>query len=204
MRTWIFAGLAAALVLPASAAPWKLVKETANCRIFSRAVEGSAVKEWQAVELFNADFDSVIRLMSQRDRYPEWFGMCREARVIQSRSENDFDLYFALSLPLMTDRDIVTNVRLEFDGSGGVAQATFRKVDSPYRRDSGLIRMPRMNGMLLITRRSAGQTEIVYQYYAELGGRIPHSIANAIGWKQPAETMRKIRKQMERQEKSDG
>jgi hypothetical protein len=61
-----------------------------------------------------------------------------------------------------------------------------------------------MNGMLLITRRSAGQTEIAYQYYAELGGKIPHSIANAIGWKQPAETMRKIRKQMERQEKSDG
>jgi hypothetical protein len=197
IRLWISLLLAAAFVPPLGASPWKLVKETSSCRIYSRPMEGSNLKEWQAVGIFNADFDSVIRMMSQRDRYSEWFGMCRELCLIQSRSEADFDLYFALALPLMTDRDIVANVRLEFDKPGGVAQATFRGVDSPYRRDSGLVRMPRMNGTILITRRGAHRTEVVYQYFVELGGRVHHSFANALGWKQPAETMKKIRQRVE-------
>lgn len=202
-RTWISLLLAALLAPPLAAAPWRLVKETAACRIYSRPVAGSDVKEWQAVGLFNADFDAVVRVMSRRDRYADWFGMCRECCVIQPRSETDFDLYFALALPLMADRDVVANVRLELDGSGGVARATFRGVDNPFRRDSGMVRMPRMRGEILISRRGARQTEVVYQYYAELGGRVPHAFANAVGWKQPAETMNKIRMQLERREEKD-
>jgi hypothetical protein len=197
-RTWIAFLLTALLVPPLAAAPWKLVKQTASCRIYSRPVAGSDVKEWQAVGLFDAEFDSVIRMLGRREGYPEWFGMCRDCCVIQARGEADFDLYFALALPLMADRDIVANVRLELDRPGGVAQATFRSLDSPFRRDSGLVRMPRLHGTILIHRRGDRQTEIIYQYHAELGGRVPAAIVNAVGWKQPAETMRKIRRQFER------
>jgi hypothetical protein len=63
--------------------------------------------------------------------------------------------------------------------------------------------MPRLNGTITITRRGADQTEVAYQYHAELGGKVHHSIANALGWKQPAETLKRIREMVERLGNSD-
>ncbi|PKL39199.1 MAG: hypothetical protein CVV44_10065 [Spirochaetae bacterium HGW-Spirochaetae-1] len=183
-------------ILPTTAQEtWKLSKDSKGVKVFTRDVTGSPYKEMRAVMNSKTPFEVAVEVMKDPEHYYEWYGMCGGLSVINKKTDSNFDMYFILDLPVVTDRDVVINVVQHVDFAKGVAKVDINRIESTYKKDSGLVHMAKMNGTFTITRQSNGEIVIVYQLFADVGGSLPAWVVNIASTDHPFKTMTGVRKQ---------
>jgi len=180
--------MAALLATAHADAPWECVVSSDGVTVYSRAVEGSSYRELYAECIAENPFEVAVEIAKDPEHYFEWYGMCRELSVIEKRSAHDLDMYFVLDLPVATNRDLVVNVRPEWDAKKGLCTVVINRLESAYKPDSGLVRMPVMRGTIVIERLEENRVKCTYQFFAELGGMLPAWIVNLAAKRHPYET----------------
>jgi len=177
---------------------WHRIKDTDEVRIYTRSVEGSNFNEYKTVILYDVPFEVAVEIVKDHDHYRDWYGMCGDLYVIEKRNIHDYDMYFVLDIPVASDRDLVINITTSWDYKKGQCQINIKRKDSKYKLDSGLVRMPKMDGGFTITRVNPNRTKAVYQFFADTGGVLPSWIVNRGAWWHPYETIEGISKEVKK------
>ncbi|NMB64936.1 MAG: hypothetical protein GYA16_08735 [Spirochaetes bacterium] len=178
---------------------WKLVHESkedqASLQIFTRDIPGSPYKEFKGVSFSDIPFDIALKVIQDYNNYHKWYGMCNALYPINVRNPKDLDMYFILDLPVVTDRDVVVKVECGWDEKKGTAWVNMTSInDSPYKNDSGLVRMTSLKGRWDIIKKDENHVEVIYQVHAELGGSLPAWVVNIAAKDQPLKTLKGVYK----------
>lgn len=168
--------------------PWKLLKNKNGVKVFARHVPGSKYRELLAKGVVSVPFEVGLELVKDCDSYHEWYGMCKQLYVIRKISEKEYFMYFVLDMPLLTDRDVVVRVTADWDMEKKNGWVKLVSINSKYKMDSGLVRMPGLSGGFTFREVAEGKFEVTYKVHADLGGSLPAWMVNIAAKKHPYQT----------------
>ncbi len=174
---------------------WKLEKNAKGVKVYTRTVPGSDYREMMAVGVDDIPFEVAAEVAKDYNSYQQWYGMCKTLKLIKKSSDSNFDMYFVLDMPVVTNRDAVIRVKTNFDFKKGRGRVTMTSVDSSYKKDAGLVRMPKVKGSFTITRLGPSRVQVVYQIHADMGGNVPAWVVNTAAVKHPFDTAVGVKRQ---------
>jgi hypothetical protein len=164
---------------------WKMIKDARGVKVYSRPYPGSDYKELYADGYEVVPFEVGVEFVKDCDAYHEWYGMCKELYVIKKYSEREYDMYFVLDVPVVTDRDLVVKVKSWWDIEKGDGWVTIDSMKSDYKKDSGCVRMPEMHGKFTFKRYENDKIYVKYWLHAEMGGSLPAWVVNIAATNHP-------------------
>lgn len=198
LKPVLVAGIIAAFsVLQASQsrADWELKKDSDNARVYTRAVPGNENKEMMIELIDDVPFEVVAEVVKDYNTYENWYGMCKSLKFMNKNGNNDINMYFILDMPVLKNRDAVINVKYDFNFEKGVIKITLRSIESSYQINSGLVRMPKIDGTIVVTKEGNSKTKVVYTVFADLSSKVPAWLINRMAVKHPYDTGMGIKNQ---------
>jgi hypothetical protein len=189
--------LAALALAEEPSASWEPIRQDQGITV-SRLNGGAERPTFRGTVVLEAELLELLAVLNDDARRPEWMSRCLESRVLEERPDGSSVVYTLTegSWPV-SDRDAVTETRLDLDLERGRALIELRAIESdlmpPVR---GTVRMPQMEGHYLLETVSPGRTRVEYQLSLELGGRVPGFVASFVEEEMPFDTLRALRKQV--------
>lgn len=164
---------------------WKLLKqgkEPGNrFELYQRDVAGSGYDRYRLETVVDEPIERVIHAIQIRgvdDRYLD----AGFTRSVLRRADGDDSLtYFKMQLPLIKDRDVALRTKRGFDEELGVYRDewwTANEEAPPLKQ--GFVRMAKSEGFWEVAPAGVSRTHVVYESYADPGGRLPSWIANSM------------------------
>jgi len=193
--TLIIVGLAT-LALAQSTSPWSLKKDKNGIQIYTRAVQGSQLKEYKAIVNIRTDVASAQALILDFPSYTEWQHNCSDSKLLKKNNENDLYSYNLTDAPWpVSDRETIVRTEVSKNGEVVILQMTATPDMIPKKK--GVVRVPAMNGFWQLTPKEGGITEVMQQVHADPGGSIPDWLANSAVVDTPYNTLLNMRKRLE-------
>lgn len=180
----------------ASAGPleegWKIAKQSDGISVYTRPIPGSEFKEFMGVTDADAPMEVLLALFKDTPSFPQWFGFCRDIRLLKDVSDAHKIVYFILATPWpVKDRDIVIDVKFDVRKDEGKAIITMNALkDELVPVQSKYVRMTHLNGKCTLTRIDDNTTHVVYMVNSDPGGNIPVSVNNMLAKDQPFKTLK--------------
>jgi len=167
---------------------WKEVKNSKGVRVYKRPRAGSKYNDLLAQITIAAPFEVALEFVKDCNSYHTWYGMCNALYVTKKISEKEFYMYFVLDTPMLTDRDVVVRVTMDWDIKKKTGWIKLKSVDSDYKNNSGLVRMPQLDGGFTLKEVGPDKFLVNYRVYADLGGSVPAWMVNIVSKKHPFDT----------------
>lgn len=197
----IFSLLVAGLLAMASAGAteWELASERDGITVWTRTIPGAPLKDFRGRMVIDKPLDAVAAGVTDTATYPEWFFQMREARILEGGSMNDVYVYFVIGgIWPVSARDAVARATVTQDPKTlairMIADATPDKIPPAQ----GLVRMPGLKSGWELTPLSPTRTQIELIGNADPGGMIPLWLANSVVQVMPRETLKRLRKQLDK------
>lgn len=178
----------------ADVSPWELEAhdEDKDIKVFTRTVEGSALKEFKGVTHLKADVNALVALLKDDQAATDWMHNVIVFDVKERLSDEEMVSYTVNEAPWpVTNRDAYVRSIMTADKNGQVvslikAEPDYGELDEEY------VRMPSVDGSWVFTPQDNGMVEVVYQVHANPGGSLPNWLVNAIVVETPLETLRNL------------
>lgn len=167
---------------------WELKKDSDNAKVYTRAIPGNEHKEMRIEMIDDVPFEVVAEVVKDYNNYEKWYGMCKSLKFVNKNGSNDINMYFILDMPVLKNRDALINVKYDFNFEKGVIRITLKSFESNYQINSGLVRMPKIDGTIVVTKEGAGKTKVVYTVFADLASNVPAWLINKMAVKHPYDT----------------
>lgn len=159
---------------------WMLKKNENGITIYTRTVEGSDLKEVRVVNKVRSSLSGIVALLLDSKNYSDWMVGCKEARELKVMSDHELYNYQVTDLPWpLTDRDVVTNFKVEQDAVTRVVTFTKTAVPKFIPENSGLVRVPYLHSRYLLTPLSSDSVLVEMELHLDPGGSIPTWLINA-------------------------
>lgn len=180
--------------------PWKLAKDAENIKVYTRAVPGSDANEFKGVADIEAPMEVIIEVFKDIPSFPQWYGFCKEIKLLKQDSEHHRIIYFVLETTgPVKDRDMVIDTKESTDLKAGTSVLTMTAFTEDYvPRTSTYVRMTDMTGTCVLTRVDRQTTSVVYTVKADPAGYIPAFISNMLQKEQPFLTLKGLRRMVKR------
>lgn len=179
---------------------WTLKKDAEGIKVYTRPVPGSAANEFKGVADIDAPVEVIVEVFKDIPSYPQWYGFCKEIRLIKQDSENHRVIYFVLETPgPVKDRDMVVDAFDTFDRLAGKAAITLNAAKGePVPRTAQYVRMTDVGGGMSMTRIDRNRTHVIYTVKADPAGYIPAFVSNVIQKDQPFLTLKGLREMVKK------
>ena len=183
--------------LPAFSADtgWELDKEDDDIglKIYTRAVEGSNLKEFKGEMLVETRLSSLAALLLDGKSAPKWMHNCEKFEVVEQFDPQTAVVYFINGAPWpVSDRDAVIHSTMTQDPDTLAVTADIKALPERLPLDDDYVRIPKMKGGWKFTPAEDGKINVVYQVHAEPGGGLPSWLANAVVVDTPYNTMKNM------------
>lgn len=178
---------------PAFAAeyPWQLKKDQDGIKVYTRKVEGSPILEFKGVMTVDAPRDKVVDFYLDKSKYTQWFYMCKEARVLETRPEGKV-YYYVMKMPWpIFERDSVYLGKMLGDKGDVIFQLS--SLPGVYPEQPGRVRVSYLKIEWRFRSVAPNKTEIIFQQHSSSDGHIPAPIVNAVSVNMPFKTFQKMR-----------
>jgi hypothetical protein len=175
----------------ADAAAWQTLK-TVDGVTLKRAPSSDRAAPWGLGEGdIAAPLDRVIAHLTDFSDLGKWMPRVAELRVLE-RGAGEALVYFRFDLPWpISDRDWTLRYRWRRDGDRFVM--TWSDANDRGPPPGSAVRVSPVRGYWELRATAAGVTHACYVFLAELGGSLPHSVAEETAWKQPLGSIRGVR-----------
>jgi len=177
--------LLAMLRPPASAADgtdgWVLANQSDNVTVYTRAHEGSSIRECKAVGIIGAEPIVVKRVIDDTAEYPKFMPYVVETKTL-SRTADGRVGYQRISPPIIGDRDYTVRVKCEAKaGPGGMCYCNRWEAANELgpAEIKGVTRVKITQGSWLLEPSSGGKTRATYTIYSDSGGGVPNFLLNS-------------------------
>lgn len=163
---------------------WKLVSDRRGVQLYKDMTRGVKHRMFKAVTVIDAPIETIMDVLLDAGRYPEWMPGCMLSRVL-SEKNGDRDirthpLHLALNIPWpMRNRDFVTETKTFSNWDTGTFFVEFNTVDRPdIPSPRGSFRMIRLYGKFEGEAISRYQTRMTYHLVFNPGGRVGSIMSN--------------------------
>jgi hypothetical protein len=174
---------------------WELQKNSQNIMIYTRTVEGSAIKEFKGTTKIKSNLSAFLGLLSDSKACPKWIHQCKFSKVLKVISQNERLNYNITDLPFpVTDRDIVIHSKVSQDPK--TKTVTVRLINKRnYKKPvSGLVRVEKLSGYWKFKPLGNGYVQVTYQVHSEPGGSLPNWLINSGAVDMPFETLKNLKR----------
>ncbi len=176
---------------------WKLALEKEGIRVFTAKEPGRKFKSYRVEARVKAPLERVLKTLLQPDTYCQWIDRSLESRLIAAEGDTLW-IYSATDTPRpISDRDNVTRLVYRPCSKDSIR---LELLDFPRKRPprKGRVRIPRMEGLWVLSARGRDETHIVQQISADPGGSLPAWFVNQFLTDSPFKTMRNLKRLLER------
>ena len=194
IKTGLIGFFACSSVL-AQASDWHLAKDdTKNgIQVFTRVVEGSALKEFRGVTQVPASLKAAVALVDDHAAGPEWIQDCKELKTISRPSATESEFYLVTAAPWpVKDRDSTIYSNLSQNPDSLVVRIDMQIKTDLMEKKKGRVRITEMHGHWLFTPIDANTTEITYQVHADPAGSLPNWLVNSLVVDMPYNTLKNM------------
>lgn len=179
-----------------AAQDWVLDKEKEGIQVFTRKVDGYAIKEYKAIITLKTTVATLTNLLKDHANLKSWFVKCPISKRLKKVSESEYYVYFLNDAPWpVSDRDNITKMTFELLDNG--TQLVHLKCQPDYLPEkSGIVRLPRMQAKWMFEPKADGMVKVTQQVLADLGGKVPGWLVNFAIVEAPYETLCNLRKEI--------
>ncbi len=168
-------GLVLTLVAaPAETSGWKETARSNGVVVAERSAPDQRVPTFRAIGLVDADLPTVLRVIQEADRHPEWLEDCIGARVLARESESVSYTYHRTNVPWpLADRDVILRTEVEVVEPRGLVFVRFRSAPDRAPVVSGVVRIATLEGFYRLEALAGHRTSVEYRVTVEPAGRVP-------------------------------
>jgi hypothetical protein len=161
-------------------AEFAVEKEKNGVKVFTRKIEGSALKEFKGVTAIKTSLTSLVALMDDTDAYTQWLHEVNYAKLIQKINYFERITHTVIHAPWpVSDRDTVTYSKIVQDPKSKIITIYLKGMPDKIPPQSGKVRVPSLKGFWQFIPNKNGYVTVIYQVHSEPGGSIPDAIANS-------------------------
>jgi hypothetical protein len=171
---------------------WELEKEEGdiNLKVFTREIDGSALKEFKGEMLVKQKLTTIASLLLDGEVAPKWMHKCEKLEVLEQVGPLTAVVYFLNGAPWpVSDRDAVIMSSMSQDPETLVITTKITMVNDLVPEHEDYVRIPHMTGFWKFEPKEDGQVLITYQVHANPGGSLPNWLANSVVVDTPYNTM---------------
>lgn len=174
---------------------WNLAKDADGIKVYTRPVPGSASNEFKGVADIDAPLEVVVEIFKDIPSYTQWYGFCKEIKLLKQDTENHRVIYFVLkTMGPVKDRDFIVDTMENYDRQVGKDIVALNAVkEDLVPRKSKYVRMTDVSGSYVMTRIDPNRTHVVYTVKADPAGYIPAFVSNVMQKDQPYLTLKGLR-----------
>ncbi len=185
---------------PLIAQEWELEKDKGGIKVFTRKVEGYAIKEYKAITTLKTTIEDLVKLMKNHEDLKSWFVKCPISKRLKKVSEDEYYVYFLNDAPWpVSDRDNITKMTFELLDNG-TQLIHLQGIPDYLPKKSGVVRLPRMEAKWMFEPQANGMVKVTQQVLADLGGKVPGWLVNLAIVEAPHETLSNLKKRVENRE----
>ena len=174
MQRYLFACFTIFIAVTPVLPDWTTNLEKNGIRIETRAVSGSAYKEFRATMTAKTSMAKVQEVMQDIPAYATWMKDCKEARRIRKNSENSGVVYSLQATPWpIVEREAVVEYQFRKQLKPPEISITLTAVPEIIPQTPGKVRISRLAGSWQFRALGAGEVQIVYSLHTEPGGNLP-------------------------------
>jgi len=177
---------------------WQLAKEEDGIKVYTRAVDGSPVKQFRASTKISASLASVLAVMLDSDACPEWIYRCAEAKVLKRNNFGDSYVYRTINLPWpVTDRDIVMHKLVTQDPDSKTVTIKNTSVPDFFPRTKH-VRIEVSESLYLLEPGKDGTVELTWTQLSDPAGALPKALVNSMIVTSPLSTLKSLREMVKK------
>lgn len=193
--TFRFLLLALALVVNTTQArdgDWEQVREAdepGEVDVFVRPVEDSPIKMFRGVITVPQPMLSVLALMGDIERYPDWVFQCSDAEMKPQQWGPDVIRIKINGIWPVSDRDMAARSTMTQNPETQAITIHSRAVDGVVPEQEGWLRIPELDNRFRVEPLDNGRTRITFRTFVDPGGQIPAWLANFVATRAPEYTL---------------
>ena len=179
---------------------WKQNKNEDGIRVFTKDVQGSALKAFRGVVSIPARLSSIVAVIDDTSIYLKLFHNATYAKDLMRISENEAYKYMITALPWPAkNRDSIIRSNFKQNKKSKIVQITMKSVPNYIPSKPGLVRIQRMTGRWLLVP-EGNNVKVFYEMNVDPSGSLPTWLVNAMSIDLPFITLKNLR-ELVKQEK---
>ncbi len=185
---------------------WKLVSDRRGVQLYKDMTRGARHRMYKAVTVIDAPIETLMELLLDAGRYPEWMPGCFLSRILSEKNGDrdirNHPLHMALNIRWpIKNRDFVVETKAVSDWNNGYFFVEFNTVGRPdIPSPRGSFRMLHLYGKFEGESISRYQTRMTYHLIFNPGGRVGSIMSNRFTGRIARNTMTGLVKVSERPE----
>lgn len=177
---------------------WQLEKDKEGIQVFTRKVEGYAIKEYKAIITLKTTVTKLTNLLKDHENLKSWFVKCPISQRLKKVSEDEYYVYFLNDAPWpVSDRDNITKMSFVLLDNG-TQLVHLKGVPDYLPKKPEIVRLPRMQAKWMFEPVANGMVKVTQQVLADLGGKVPGWLVNFAIVEAPFETLCNLRKEIKK------
>ena len=184
---------------------WQLEKAAFGIKVYTRPMQGSAIREIKGEVVINSSLDSIMAVFDDVTNYPAWNHQCSKAYLLNKINKNERYHYQNIKMPFpMLDRDLLIRSTISQLGKQIVIQL---QATPNYCKNNSIkacktinqskqIIVKKLRGLYQLTPLRDHKVKVVWIQHTEPAGKIPNWLVNNMLVDVPFNTLKKLSKQV--------
>ena len=173
---------------------WKQEKNEKGITIYTRKMADSKLKEYKGTVIMTTTVSKLLGIFKDITKHDKFIYKAKSGSVKMTKkiSDNDFYTYMIISVPLVSDRDVVTHYKIGTPDAKGAVTIELEGAADLVPKVDGLVRVPKMKGYWKFEPIDGGKVKVTHQAYSSPGGNVPESMANTSAVEAPFTMLEKL------------
>lgn len=174
---------------------WKLEKNEKGINIYTRKMTDSKLKEYKGSVVMKTSVDKLLKVFKNEANHEKFLYKVKagSVKIAKKVTENDFYTYMVISVPFVSDRDVVTHYIFGAPDTKGVVTIAIEGAADLLPKKEGLVRVPKMKGYWKFEPLAGGNVKVTHQAYSSPGGNVPDGLANSASVDAPYSMLAKLK-----------
>lgn len=174
---------------------WELIQradEAGEVTVHVKPVEDNPIKMFRGIVEVPQPMLSVMAVMGDIQRYPEWVFQCDDAEIRPDEWGPDIIRIKINGIWPVSDRDIAAQSTIEQDPDTRAITIHSRAIRDVVPEQDGWLRIPELDNRFRLEPLDNGNTRITFRTFVDPGGRIPAWLANFVATRAPRQTLNRM------------
>jgi len=182
---------------------WRLDKDVAGIAVYTRAVQGSPIREFKAEVVIDASLVSLLAVFADIKNFPKWNHQCSQAAPLKRVNLYERYHYQNMNLPFpVNNRDLIIHSKMVKSNKGVTIYSSIAKDFCSHNshleqckklENSDNVRVQYSKGIHQFIPQKSGGVKLIWQQHVDPAGKIPTFLINTLLIDVPYKTLQKLR-----------
>ncbi len=197
---FVFIGISPATAQKTS---WKCVKNKDGIQVYSKKSDSAKYKIIKTTTILKTSLSALVLLITDPPDQHNWVYMNKKSEILEKKNPFTWVVYCQSHLPWpVTDRDVVSRVVLVQDSVTKIITVSGEAIPRFSPDDPDHVRIPFAKSQWRFIPLNDSNVDVEFTLALDVGGNIPHWLANMAAAKGPFQTLLGLKKEIKRKKYS--